>query len=250
MEKKVIKFNLIGAICILLLIIGIIVGLIIAIPKIKNKKYNKNELQQQSEQQRQQQMERIDGKNEYKEKIKLDNGKEVECRMKYFKSELGYAMKYDADSFYVNQNVKSVDDYISLYSNKVEITIEKKEGEFEKVAEQLESDGKRIKELFKNLYDANEAKFEFNGDKYVEKNTNQYKDLNRKIGELNVESQKINNLETVKRTLISTEDTKITYAIKIDSNNYYYIELNCSKDFEKEQLPIMLKMIESFEILM
>ena len=245
MEKKVIKFNLMGAIFILLLIIGIIVGLVIAIPKIKNKDANKKELEQQS----QQQMERIDAKKEYTEKVKLANGKEVECRMKYYKSNFGYAMMYDADIFYVNENVKTLDDYSSLFSNKIGITVEKKKGEFGKLAEELENEGKAIKEKEKDLYDKNSANLEFNGDKYVEKNTNLNKDSNREIGKLNVESQKINNLEAVKRTLISSEDTRITYAIKKDNDNYYYIELTCSKDFEKEQLPIMIRMVESFEIL-
>ena len=221
MEKKVIKFNLVGTICIFLLLIAIIVGLVVGIPKIRNKSNNKNE----TEKQKQEQLERIDEKKEYNQKISLENGKERECRMKYWKSKFGYAMLYDADSFKVVNKNNRLDDYISLYSNRVGIIVEKKEAKFENVYSQLEEEGNRIIEEDKEDYKNNTAKFK-------------------------VDKVKINNYEVVKRTSNLTKNTEINYAIKKDDNTYYYITVYCSKDFEKEFLPIMEAMVESFEILM
>ena len=221
MEKKVIKFNLVGTICILLLLIAIIVGLVVGIPKIRNKSNNKNE----TEKQKQEQLERIDEKKEYNQKISLENGKERECRMKYWQGKFGYAMLYDADSFKVVNKNNRLDDYISLYSNRVGIIVEKKEAKFENVYSQLEEEGNRIIEEDKEDYKNNTAKFK-------------------------VDKVKINNYEVVKRTSNLTKNTEINYAIKKDDNTYYYITVYCSKDFEKEFLPIMEAMVESFEILM
>ena len=51
---------------------------------------------------------------EYKEKILIDN-QEHWMTLKKFKSSLGYKMKYDVESFYIENNDIEVDEYKSLY---------------------------------------------------------------------------------------------------------------------------------------
>jgi hypothetical protein len=250
MGKKVIKFNLVGAIFVMLLAISLIVGLVVWVPKIKKQMSKNKEIQQQS----QEQESRIEPEKEYKEKVILANGKELECRMIYFKSDYGYAMKYDADLFYVNKVKESPDDYISLYSSTVGILIDKKEGKFDELQQKMDSEADEIMETEKELYDRDASLMEFDGDQYVEKKNDNRdyegeKERINKIGQKFVERIKINNIEAIKRTMISKEGTLITYAVKKDDNSYYNIEVRCSTEFEKDLLIVMEKMVESFEIL-
>ena len=255
MEKKVIKFNLVGVIFTLILMIALIVGLIVWVPKISKQMKDNKEIQKLS----QEQEKRIDNEKEYKEKLVLENGKEVECRMRYFKSNLGYAMKYEADLFYANSNNEdnedSADDYMSLYSNSVGILITKKEGKFDELQQKLNEEGQKEKEQYKEEYDANAVEQQFNGDRYEDKEKNPDHNIAgemeeiRKIGTLEVKEVKVNNIDAFKRTLIGKENILITYVVKKDDNTYYNIEMRCARDFEDELLPIMEKMVESFEIL-
>lgn len=251
MEKKVIKFNLVGAIFTLILIIALIVGLIVWIPKIKKQMNNNKETQKLS----QEQEDRINSEKDYKEILTLENGKEVQTRMRYFKSDYGYAMKYEADLFYVNKVPENADDYISLYSNSVGLLIDKREGKFDELQQKLTEEGNKEKEQNKEAYDRNTSEMVFNGDRYEEKEKNPNHDIDGekqrldKVGQMEIQQIKINNIDAYKRTLISKEDVKITYVLKKDDNTYYNIEMRCSKDFEEDLLPIMEKMVESFEIL-
>lgn len=147
MEKKVIKFNLIGAIAILVLVVAVIVGLIIGIPKIIE-----GAKERSSQSQQQKRLAEIDENKEYYEKVVLETGEERECRMKYLKSTFGYAMKFDADLFFAEKNVLDKDNYYSLYSNLVGIMVEKKEGEFSKLAGEMDQEARKEIEQNKEKY--------------------------------------------------------------------------------------------------
>lgn len=225
MEKKVIKFNLVGAICILVLTIAIIVGLIVGIPKLINKiKDGNNNLSTQK------QAVAIDESKEYMEKVKTLSGEERDCKMRYCKSKLGYAMKYDIDLFHPQVDSEENNQFISLYSNKVGIGIEKKQGKFEELEEKLKEEDKERISYEKNSKDQDNEK-------------------SKKIEEMAINTLDINGAKTIKGTVKSEEGTNQIYCIKIDDNSYYNVEVFCSKSFEDEILPVMEHMVESFEII-
>ena len=111
MEGRVIKFNLVGAICILILVISVIVGIItFAIKGIKNKD---NKANQQTA---------IDEEQIYTEKLYINN-QEKQVKMKTCKGSFGYTMNYDIEGFYVEKNVDGIDMFKSLYSDSVYVNV-------------------------------------------------------------------------------------------------------------------------------
>lgn len=131
MEKKVIKFNLVGAIFVIILIISIIVGIVIIATKSKNKNndYNSNN-----------QLEKIEGiideEKEIKENV-IIQGTKREIIMKTCKGSYGYTMKYDVNSFYVEKDANGMDKFNSLYSDTVNISVLKSSGNYEDEIERL-----------------------------------------------------------------------------------------------------------------
>lgn len=243
MEKRVIKFNLVGAIAVLILIIALIVGLIIGIPKLIDKvKVNKNV---QTEQQKK--ISEINENTEFNETVVLQTGEERECRLKYLHSQYGYAMKYDADLFYAEKNVLDKDHYYSLYSNSVGIIVEKKEGDFFKISNEIEKQTKLLIEQNKDRYTQK-------SNKNVNKSANQSSEeienkRKEKLGQVLISTGKMDGHDMIKSILVSNDNTEYAYYIKIDDNHYYYILMYCSKSFEVELLPIMEHMINSFVII-
>jgi len=150
MQGKVIKFNLVGGICVLIIIISIIVASIIYIPKLFSSKKDESKLENSSnssiDNQKEQIVNQIQDEAEYKEIINI-NGQDEEITMKKFVSEYGYSMKYDVNSFYINKEVKEVDMFSSLYSDTVYINVSYNNENFdEKISKLKNNKDKKSKE--------------------------------------------------------------------------------------------------------
>ena len=238
MERRVIKFNLVGAICILILIIALVIGLIIGIPKLINQgKNNKNEVQEikQSNEEKEE-VKEIDESQEYVEKIKYPDGSETESIMKYCKSDLGYAMKYDCHLFYPEKNVENSDDYLSLFSNTILITVEKCNEKFEDAEKFMHMERERLEKEYISAI----------------RNTNQSTNTQNNIidqSEFKVEPIQINDATGIKSIFTTTDGAEYIYCIKINDEEYYKIKVNCSAVFKAEQIPIIEYMINTFEII-
>ena len=128
MEKRVIKFNLVGAIFVIILIILTIVGIVIIATKPKNNNDNfdsNNQLEQNND---------IDENKEIKADVMIQ-GTKREIIMKTCKGSYGYTMQYDINSFYVEKDVNGVDKFNSLYSDTVNISVLKSSGIYEEEIE-------------------------------------------------------------------------------------------------------------------
>lgn len=223
MERRVIKFNLVGAICILILIISLIAGLIIYIPKKLNKmENNSSNSENQLDEKNEVTINQV--KTEEKTNVIID-GHEEEITTKTLNSSLGYSMKYDINNFYVESEMEQMDEYRSLLSNTIFINVEKVHGN-------LDAEREQIYQI---------AKFE----------TSETKNSEKAVIESGVVDEYLN--ENIPHIIKSTNRTPTNivynYYIKADNENYYIVTLNCNTNFEKQMLPIMEKMIETFEIL-
>lgn len=206
MEKRVIKFNLVGAIFVIILIITIIVGVVMAVAKSKNKNENSNNSNQAE------QNNEIDENKEIREDVMIQGAKR-EIIMKTCKSSYGYTMEYDVNSFYVEKDVNGMDEFNSLYSDTVKISVLKSSGNYEDEIEKLKSNSSNI-------------------------NTEKYEVEEKVVNGLNINIKKENK-----------PDEKIyTYYIK-SYDGYFVVQVNCGLEFENMMWPIIEKMVESFEIL-
>lgn len=118
MERRVVKLNLVGTICTLILIILIIVGIIVFAIKMSNKDKNQDGSSQQNSEEVQTE------ENEIKETV-IINGQKQEITMKKFISDFSYKMNYDSSKFYIDKSIKDKDVFKSLESDTVLIEVEK-----------------------------------------------------------------------------------------------------------------------------
>lgn len=120
MERRVIKFNLMGAIGILLLIIGSIVGIVVFVSHNNNSTNDKKVNQT------------VENKDDYKEvetkQIVRINGRDTEVTFNRYESKnLKYAMNYAPENFYFDESQQDKDIFGSLESSTIMIEVSKNE---------------------------------------------------------------------------------------------------------------------------
>ena len=212
MEKRVIKFNLVGAIFVIILIILTIVGIVIIATKPKNNNDNfdsNNQLEQNND---------IDENKEIKADVMIQ-GTKREIIMKTCKGSYGYTMQYDIISFYVEKDVNGVDKFNSLYSDTVNISVLKSSGIYEEEIEKLR----------------------------LNSNTMITNNINITYG-YEIEEKVINGLKVNIKIEKNTNEKINTYYIK-SYDGYFVVQVNCGLGFEDMLWPVIEKMIETFEIL-
>ena len=221
MQGKVIKFNLVGGICVLIIIISIIVVSIIYIPKLFSSKKDESKLENSSnssiDNQKEQIVNQIQDEAEYKEIINI-NGQDEEITMKKFVSDYGYSMKYDVNSFYINKEVKEVDMFSSLYSDTVYINVSYNNENFdEKISKLKNNKDKKSKEAGTLKYD--------------------------------IVLERLPNHKEVYCEVKERVDTYI-YTMYIEKNveGYYIVQVYCGSRIKDRVMPIIERMIESFDI--
>ena len=177
-----------------------------AVAKSKNKNENSNNSNQAE------QNNEIDENKEIREDVMIQGAKR-EIIMKTCKSSYGYTMEYDVNSFYVEKDVNGMDEFNSLYSDTVKISVLKSSGNYEDEIEKLKSNSSNI-------------------------DTEKYEVEEKVVNGLNINIKKKNK-----------PDEKIyTYYIK-SYDGYFVVQVNCGLEFENMMWPIIEKMVESFEIL-
>lgn len=212
MEKRVIKFNLVGAIFVIILIILTIVGIVIIATKPKNNNDNfdsNNQLEQNND---------IDENKEIKADVMIQ-GTKREIVMKTCKGSYGYTMQYDINSFYVEKDVNGVDKFNSLYSDTVNISVLKSSGIYEEEIEKLRLNSNTMITNNINITDGYE-----------------------------IEEKVINGLKVNIKKEKNTNEKINTYYIK-SYDGYFVVQVNCGLGFEDMLWPVIEKMIETFEIL-
>lgn len=212
MEKRVIKFNLVGAIFVIILIILTIVGIVIIATKPKNNNDNfdsNNQLEQNND---------IDENKEIKADVMIQ-GTKREIVMKTCKGSYGYTMQYDINSFYVEKDVNGVDKFNSLYSDTVNISVLKSSGIYEEEIEKLRLNSNTMITNNINITDGYE-----------------------------IEEKVINGLKVNIKKEKNTNEKINTYYIK-SYDGYFVVQVNCGLEFEDMLWPVIEKMIETFEIL-
>lgn len=221
MQGKVIKFNLVGAIFVLMLIIAIIVGVIIYVPRLisSNRRENDNSTTNNKTSTSDNSIveNTVDEIKTYKETV-IINEQPQEITMKKFEGTYGYSIKYDINSFYIEKGTRGLDKLSSLQSETIFINISEKRGDFDK----------KMQELFINREIAAQG---------------------NKILEYNVEEDVLDGAPAVCEYKRMIDDRVIyTYYIKTDSNSYLIMEIYCGNSFEENVMPIIEKMIETFEL--
>lgn len=210
MGGKVIKFNLMGAIGVLILIITVIVGIVVFATRGK-KDENKNQSDKQNVVKEE--------KNGYteldtKENAQI-NGITKELTMRKFESKLGYKMDYDVDSFYIDNKENGMDVIKSLVSDTVEVKITLVNDYYNDLVRVLYANVDAMKKQYPS-YELNQI----NNDKIT----------------CLIENKKTN------------DSVQKTYFIK-NNRGYYEIKATCGIDFENTVIPIIDKMVESIEIM-
>ena len=215
MERRVIKFNLMGAIGILLLIIAAIVGITIFATNKNNtgskEKKDENEPQQQQIQENQDSYKEAD----MKETVNID-GQDTEIIVEPFESELKYKMNLPSEKFYFEGNSEEKDIFKSLESDSILMEIYKTEGGFSERAEELRAgQAERIK----------------NNETY-------------RMNALALKEDSLYYVEHEKR------DNKLYYSYYVEGENCYYtIDVQFEEQFSEQIIPVVLNMIKSFEIM-
>lgn len=237
MEKREIKINLVGAICVFIIIIVAIVGLIIGIPKLINNSKN-NIIAENTK-------DKIDENKEYIERITDKSGNVIESKMKICNSNLGYTMKYDYEKFTVEKNIEETDRYISLFSNTIGITIQKAKGRYSRLSEYLnknyQSDRVAIPANSQNEVKTQE-------EIELEK---MFRRLSERIDYSNIKSFNttkivLNDRDVMKRTIEHGSGVDYVYCVKIDEENFYVIHVYCGKEFTDSVLLVMENMVNTF----
>lgn len=221
-EGKVIKFNLMGAIGVLILIIAVIVGLIKGIPKLKNKNNEQGEVNNSSEEQEGTKDSQEDKEKELKRTI-IVNGDEQEIVLKEFVSTLGYTMYYDTEKFYIEYKEDTpVDRYESLYSDSIIFLVSKREMDYEANVEAL---NRRIQES---------------------------DNINNNSSEMGyyIEETSVGNSRAIEEITIDPAQYVMTYIVenKNDEKNCYYIEIRFNRQFEESVLPVIREMLKTFVV--
>lgn len=217
MQGRVIKFNLMGAIFVLILIIAIIVAAIVYVPKLINSQKEKNETNNSGvESENTGVSKEIDEEKVYKETVTL-NGIEHEIAMKNCKGSFGYSMKYDVERFYVEKDIRGIDYFNSLYSDTIFIHVSEKNAKYEE----------KVKVLNSNK----EANSQEAG-----------------VIEYDVTEEDVNGLEAVCETKRRADGVMYTYYIKKDNNSYLVMQIHCGEAFEEMTMPVIEKMMGSLEV--
>lgn len=214
---RVIKFNLMGAIFILIIIIAIIVGLIKYVPKLFNNKNNDNEISKTNKENISEEHSEEQEENKYKEIINID-GDNIEIITKRCESDYGYSMKYDVNSFYVEKDKNGMDCFNSLVSDTIYMYIIKKDGSYNKEVEKLNANMEKA---------SKEAG----------------------VVEYDIYDKVINGINATCELKKLSDRSIYTYYLKESSNTYFIVQVQVGKNFERRMMPIIDFMIESFEIL-
>lgn len=212
MEKRVIKVNLVGAICVIILIIAAIVGAVVLITKnVKpdKSKEDDNKIQQNT-------TNTIDSNNneEFKESI-IINDSVQEITLKRYNSRLGYSMKYDIDSFYVEPNDEGTDKYRSQFTDKISINVSRIDGSFADKSKEIVSGLSKNKNE-NSTYEMKEENFS---------------------GKLCYKEQMEKDSETFIKCTVQGYD-----------GFYYIVEAHCGDELKEGTLPIIELMLKSFEV--
>lgn len=200
MESRTIKISLVKVVICLILIVTIVV---VAIKLFKKKDIN---ITQEAENQIiTYEQNTVDEEKEYIVDV-LINGNNEQITMKTCKGTFGYLMKYDVYQFYVEKNVDNKDEFKSLVSDTIYMSVEKKDESYDELKEKFISQEKEIGE-----------EFYINGKKAFK--------------------------------LVSELSDKKYFEYYIENDNRYFIIIgNCGLNFQSNVMPIMEKMVESFEI--
>lgn len=214
MGKRVIKINLVGAIGVLILIMAAIVGASVLITKGVNSN-NKKDNSDNSAQQNETNMVNPNEDIQYKESV-IINDQVQEITMKQYRSKLGYMMKYDIDSFYVEPNVEGVDKYKSQYTDKITINISRVDGSFADKSKEI------VSEISKN------------------KNENSTYEM---------KEENFNGKLCYKEKMEKDDETFIRCTIQGNDGYYYLLEGHCGNELKDGTLPIIELMLKSFEVM-
>lgn len=212
MGGKVIKINLFGIICTMILIIASIVGIVIFATRDKDgsKSSNKKDDKQNVVQ---------DDKNDYKELNKKEfvtiNGATKEITMKTYEKRGEYKIDYDIDNFYINEHAPDGGIFIeSQVSESIIMKICRKDNFKSKSNDLI-------------VNEANNKKT----DKTYALNTRDFK------GHLCYIESKETDADVTK-----------TYYME-NGDEYYQIDVKCGKSYTNNIMPIIEKMIDSFSIM-
>ena len=209
MGGRVIKINLMGAIFTIIIIIAVIVGTVILVTKFIPKNANGNETTNNNSTQNN--SNEIDVNKMYTENVLVD-GQKKEVTMKYYKSNLNYAMKFDVDIFYIDISKENVDQFKSKYTDLVYLNITKEKTNYSEKVNELNK--KASNEVLQNST-------------YTIKET------------------KVNNKTAVRAQKDDMTGTLITYIIEA-KDGCYAIDIQCGKELKNTMIPIIEKMVESF----
>jgi len=216
MQGRVIKFNLMGAIFVFILIIAIIVAAIVYVPKIINSQKGKNETNNSGvETENAGISKEIDEEKEYEETVEINGTKRI-ITMKNCAGSFGYSMKYDIESFYVEKDIRGMDYFNSLYSDTIFIHVSEENAKYEEKVQALISN-KQVA--------AQEAG----------------------VTEYDVIEEKVNGVQAICETKRRVDGVMYTYYIKKDNDNYFIMQIHCGETFEEMVMPVIEKMIGSFE---
>lgn len=213
MERRVIKFNLVGAICILILIIAGIVGIVmltINLSKNIGKKPDSTSAQQQPER-----VEEPNQSNEIKDKIVV-NGEEKEITLKkYVNEDNMFEMLYETSRFYVETTTNDKVVFKSAESDTISLEIQKFDQGFkDKSQEIIVNEAKKMRENETYSLEA--------------------KDLNGRLCYVEEETK--------------DEDLYITYTIEKEER-YYIVNVKIGKDFVESNKQIIQRMMRTFRIM-
>jgi hypothetical protein len=213
MERRVIKFNLVGAICILILIIAGIVGIVmltINLSKNIGKKPDSTSAQQQPEC-----VEEPNQSNEIKDKIVV-NGEEKEITLKkYVNEDNMFEMLYETSRFYVETTTNDKVVFKSAESDTISLEIQKFDQGFkDKSQEIIVNEAKKMRENETYSLEA--------------------KDLNGRLCYVEEETK--------------DEDLYITYTIEKEER-YYIVNVKIGKDFIESNKQIIQRMMRTFRIM-
>lgn len=210
MGGKVIKFNLMGAIGILIIIIAVIVGIITFTTRGKSNKDNKeeNDKKEVVEQDKESYNE-LDRKE-----LVTIKGLNKEISLRTYERNSEFKIEYDVDSFYVDDRDQNKLYFESLISDSILIEIQRNAG-------------------FKNK--SNEL-ISYERERKEENDT--YK----------LENKNFNGHSCYIETKEDDRDVMKNYYIE-SGNEYYYIRVLCGKEYKDTMMPIIEKMIETFKIM-
>ena len=215
MEKRVIKVNLVGAICVLILIVAAIVGAVVLITKGVKTDKKKDTTDNNNTPQAVTNMVDSNENKEFKESVTI-NDQVQQITMKQYRSKLGYIMNYDIDNFYIEPDVDGVDKYQSQYTDKIYIIINRIDGSFADKSKEI------LSQLSKN------------------KNENSTYEM---------KEENFSGKLCYKEQIEKNDETFIKCTIQGNDGYYFVVEGHCGNELKEGTLPIMELMIKSIEVM-